>query len=95
MNKDGLRDSGPSLWVMLRIEGGGKSEGEMLVHSQKLLGFQTLIRETTGRKWTVRWQLCTGLSGSFTVVCSKVFLPPSTLLPFLPPSLPSLYEEVV
>ena len=27
MDQDGLRDSGPFLWVMLRLEDGGESKG--------------------------------------------------------------------
>lgn len=50
MNKDGLRDSGPPLWVMLRREGGGEGEGDMLLHPQIFPGFQTRIRETTGQQ---------------------------------------------
>lgn len=32
MNKDGLKDSGPSLWMMLRIEVGSENVREMLLH---------------------------------------------------------------
>lgn len=32
MNQDGLRDSGPSLWVTLRIESGGESEKNVPLH---------------------------------------------------------------
>lgn len=51
MDQDGLRDSGPFLWVMLRLEGGGESEGDMLLHPQIFPGFQTLIRETAGQRF--------------------------------------------
>lgn len=40
MNQDGLRDSGPSLWVMLRIESRGESEKNTALHPQIFQAFK-------------------------------------------------------